>query len=226
MSANETLDFYASYPNVIETGGLRPYVPTPQYMLAMKCMAMRAAGVDGAQDVEDIKHLTSNLRATYPGGGVCVGGTVLSRANHSTKVRFGIEERASRPELRMGGARPSTLAEVATITLRHPEEFDAATREFLDAYWASPIEARGAMLRDEPAPTGNAVKDAYLGALAEHLAGIAGEAAPEWCANRSRFLAEPFFATGLESLKAILLVESPTAFRRRMLVGRDVASRA
>jgi hypothetical protein len=62
--------------------------------------------------------------------------------------------------------------------------------------------------------------------LAEHLASIAGEAAPGWCSNRSRFLTEPFFATGLESLKAILLVESPTAFRRRMLfVGHDVVSR-
>jgi hypothetical protein len=82
------------------------------------------------------------------------------------------------------------------------------------------------MLRAEPAATGNAVKDAYLGALAEHLASIAGEAAPGWCSNRSRFLTEPFFATGLESLKAILLVESPTAFRRRMLfVGHDVVSR-
>jgi hypothetical protein len=38
---------------------------------------------------------------------------------------------------------------------------------------------------------------------------------------------EPFFATGLESLKATLWVESPTAFRRRMLfVGRDVVTRA
>jgi hypothetical protein len=124
-------------------------------------------------------------------------------------------------------SRPRSLAEVASIALRHPEEFNAAAREFLDAYSGSPMEARGALLRDEPAPIGNAVKDAYLAALAEHLASIAGEAAPEWRGNRSRFLTEPFFATGLESLKAILLVESLTAFRRRMLfVGHDVASRA
>jgi hypothetical protein len=40
LSANETLDFYASYPNVIETGRLQLYVLTPQYMSATKCMAM------------------------------------------------------------------------------------------------------------------------------------------------------------------------------------------
>jgi hypothetical protein len=75
--------------------------------------------------------------------------------------------------------------------------------------------------------TGSAIKDAYLAALAEHLAMLDGSTAPEWSRKPERFLAEPFFATGLESLKAILLVESPTAFRRRMLfVGRDVVSRA
>jgi hypothetical protein len=36
----------------------------------------------------------------------------------------------------------------------------------------------------------------------------------------------PFFAGGLEDLKATLLVESPVAFRRRMLfVGKDVLDR-
>lgn len=36
---------------------LRVYVPSPQYMLAMKCMAMRPEGVEGAQDIEGIRQL-------------------------------------------------------------------------------------------------------------------------------------------------------------------------
>lgn len=127
----------------------------------------------------------------------------------------------------MGTTRPRSLAEVASRTLTQPAQFDSATAEFLDEYWAASADVRQAMLHAEPAATGNAIKDAYLAALAEHLTMLAGSTAPEWCRKPGRFLTEPFFATGLESLKATLLVESPTAFRRRMLfVGKDVVSRA
>ncbi len=57
----------------------------------------------------------------------------------------------------------------------------------------------------------------YLAALAEHLASIDRIDAPEWTETSQRFLREPFFAGGLESLKAILIVESPSAFRRRLI---------
>jgi hypothetical protein len=41
-----------------------------------------------------------------------------------------------------------------------------------------------------------------------------------------RFLREPFFSGGLESLKAILIVESPSAFRRRLIfISADGISR-
>ena len=42
-------------------------------------------------------------------------------------------------------------------------------------------------------------------------------ATPDWAVGRGLDLQHPFFAGGLESLKALLQVESPTAFRRRML---------
>jgi hypothetical protein len=40
---------------------------------------------------------------------------------------------------------------------------------------------------------------------------------PPWVEQPQRFLDKPFFAGGLESLKAILLAESPLAFRRRQI---------
>jgi len=49
---------------------------------------------------------------------------------------------------------------------------------------------------------------------------------PAWTEEPERFLREPLFAGGLESLKAILIVESPSAFRRRIIfISADGLSR-
>jgi hypothetical protein len=63
----------------------------------------------------------------------------------------------------------------------------------------------------------DAIHDAYLAAVAEHLARKCELAIPSWVEHPQRFLDKPFFAGGLESLKAILLAESPLAFRRRQI---------
>ena len=42
-----------------ERGGLRLYAPSPQYMLAMKCLAMRVD--DDSSDVDDIRRLLDEL---------------------------------------------------------------------------------------------------------------------------------------------------------------------
>ena len=44
-----------------------------------------------------------------------------------------------------------------------------------------------------------------------------GLTVPPWVDEPHRFLSKPFLAGGLEDLKAILLVESPLAFRRRQI---------
>jgi hypothetical protein len=75
---------------------------------------------------------------------------------------------------------------------------------------------RAAAIADEPYAIGK-VHDAYLAALAEHLGLSAQILVPAWTEQQPRFLTEPFFAGGLESLKAILLAESPLAFRRRLI---------
>ncbi len=61
------------------------------------------------------------------------------------------------------------------------------------------------------------VKDAYLAAVAEHLASCYRLTPPGWAESHGRPLKRAFFAGGLESLKATLTVESPSAFRRRLL---------
>jgi len=104
------------------------------------------------------------------------------------------------------------------------QAFDPALREFLDFFYAN-LEARAASLQTPPLPL-DELRDAYLAATAEHLANCYRLPVPEWAETLGCQLKRPFFAGGLESLKALLTVESPAAFRRRMLfVSRDALYR-
>lgn len=59
--------------------------------------------------------------------------------------------------------------------------------------------------------------NAYWAAVAETLSMEAGIPPPAWTRDPRTFLKYPWFAGGMESLKAILLAESPVPFRRRNL---------
>jgi hypothetical protein len=112
-------------------------------------------------------------------------------------------------------SRPATLEDVAART-RDGGPFDPLLREFLDEFYVGTTEKMANAIAREPAQIG-IVPDAYLAAVAEHLALKYRLVVPAWVEGPSRFLTEPFFSGGLESLKAILLVESPLAFRRRQI---------
>ena len=120
--------------------------------------------------------------------------------------------------------RPGTLADVSRRVLAEQQAFDPAVREFLDEFYSHPSR-RQASLCEEPALIED-VKDAYLAATAEYLASRYGLEMPVWVEAHGRPLKRAFFTGGLESLKAILTVESPAAFRRRLLfVGKDALDR-
>lgn len=120
--------------------------------------------------------------------------------------------------------RPRSLREVSNRTLKGGECFDRSLREFLDFFYANPRQ-RHAALKARPRPIDD-LKDAYLAATAEHLARSFALRVPAWSDNHGHRLKQPFFAGGLESLKAILIVESPLAFRRRLLfVSKNALSR-
>lgn len=118
--------------------------------------------------------------------------------------------------------RPRSLREVVLLGGEYGD-IDAFLREFLDEFYLQNFpEKRQSMLLDSPPLTGNDRSDAYLAAVAEHLALRYQLTVPEWALNSTRFLKRPYFPCGLESLKATLLMESPPAFRRRMIfVGAD-----
>jgi hypothetical protein len=122
------------------------------------------------------------------------------------------------------GKKPGTLCEVVRRVKAGEQKFDPSLREFLDVFYTQPA-TRKAALEDRPDSI-DAVHDAYVAAVAEHLARSFGLAIPQWTETHGNDLHEPFFAGGLQSLKGVLVAESPTAFRRRLLfVSRDALSR-
>jgi hypothetical protein len=72
-------------------------------------------------------------------------------------------------------------------------------------------------LRTEPPPTGDAVQDAYLAAVAAHLAHRHRLRVPAWADKKSRRLEQPWFALPDAWARATLLRDSPAAFRERNL---------
>jgi hypothetical protein len=120
--------------------------------------------------------------------------------------------------------KPRTLCEVVRRVKGGEQAFDPSLREFLDAFYANP-SGRQSAIEDLPESI-DAVHDAYVAAVAEHLSRSYGLQIPEWTETHGNGLHEPFFAGGLESLKGVLFVESPIAFRRRLLfVSKDALSR-
>lgn len=91
-------------------------------------------------------------------------------------------------------------------------------------------EEKTALVRDPPLWLGTGARadyNAYLAAVAESLCCEAGLPAPAWTEDPQCFLHRPWFAGGMESLKAVLLAESPVSFRRRNLfVSANALARA
>lgn len=123
--------------------------------------------------------------------------------------------------------RPESLCEVIE---RGGKQYALLLDEFLDEfYMAYPnVDAMQAMIADEPPLTGDAFVDAYIGAVGEHLAIRWKLLTPDWTAVDARLgESKPTFVPDLPSLKLILLVESPYAFRRRnIFTGEEPLQRA
>lgn len=109
------------------------------------------------------------------------------------------------------------------------EDFSFGLKNFLDCFYAKPDLK---MLEDEPRLLKDVLQDegfadAYLGAVAEHLARQNEWNLPAWCTSRKRSLEFPFFAASSFKMQRLLLADSPAAFRwRNIFVSRDALSRA
>lgn len=109
----------------------------------------------------------------------------------------------------------ATLAGVAR-RVRDGEEFRFAVREFLDEFALRADEAsRTQAIAEQPDPTGDPRYDAYLGALAEHLAVAHGLERPSWSVRPDRFLDRFWFVSDVPGFRALSIAQAPAAFRRR-----------
>lgn len=108
-----------------------------------------------------------------------------------------------------------TLAGVAT-RVHEGEEFSFAVREFLDEFsLRGDDRSRAEAISGRPEPTGDARYDAYLGALAEHLALAHGLERPAWSTEPARFLDRFWFVSEVPGFRAVSIAQAPAAFRRR-----------
>ena len=125
--------------------------------------------------------------------------------------------------------RPKSLAEVAALAAQG-DSFDRCLVNFLDEFYAAPNAAALSATPDLLAPQfgdHGRVQDAYLAATAEELARRFSLPQPGWTAGEDRRLHRPWFATPLAALRAVLLLESPPAFRsRNLFVSENALSRA
>ncbi len=109
---------------------------------------------------------------------------------------------------------PETLARVAGrvatgIPLR------AAAADFLDDLrWARDGDDVATRIATEPSRV-DAHTDAYLAALAEHVAYHADVRVPRWAVQPDRFLDHFWWPSRTKALRGRAIVESPAAFRRR-----------
>lgn len=125
--------------------------------------------------------------------------------------------------------RPRTVAEVAELA-GAGEPFDICLANFLDHFYAQPTEEA---LAEEPLLLASCfgelgkIQDAYLAAATEEIARRFSLKCPEWTPTEQRALRRPWFASDLAALRAVLIHESPPAFRaRNLFVSENALSRA
>ncbi|HEX3625662.1 MAG TPA: hypothetical protein VH280_09570 [Verrucomicrobiae bacterium] len=124
---------------------------------------------------------------------------------------------------------PKTLAQVSEMAAQG-ESFDLCLKNFLDYFYAKPgVDA----LELEPPrliaknPQFGEIEDAYLAATAEWLSWKFDLTPPSWIFDPSRALRRPWFASTLSALRAVLLIESPAAFRsRNLFISENALTRA
>jgi hypothetical protein len=126
--------------------------------------------------------------------------------------------------------RPQTLADVAQRAREAPSEFYAALNEFADEFYLDHPDkaAQQGRIDPVPGPVGDPLIDALIGAVGEHLAQRWGLSVPDWTQRAVHFaLDEPHFLPDSRALRGALIVESPPAFRSRLLfTGAEPLDRA
>lgn len=86
-----SMSLFRTYPSEQEPG-LRVFIARPEYLLAMKCIAMRLDSSGGSRDVEDIKALVSLLDLTKVEEVLNIVAHYYPNKRIPPKTQFGVEE--------------------------------------------------------------------------------------------------------------------------------------
>lgn len=97
-SARETMNLMRGFDASSETGGLRIYTPAPEYLFAMKCMAMRPEGIEGSHDISDIESLAEQASIKDSAAALEIVESFYPASRIPPKVRFGVQEVMERVE--------------------------------------------------------------------------------------------------------------------------------
>jgi hypothetical protein len=131
--------------------------------------------------------------------------------------------------MRRGAWSLAEIAEAMREDLEAGLEEDAARLlfGFADDFRGSDLEAKAALIRDEPPPTGDLRFDAALAGEAEFFATEADLPVPEWTTGPGRFAVPWWFVTNLPAFHAYVLSRTPVAFfRHGVFMAREVFDRA
>lgn len=129
----------------------------------------------------------------------------------------------------MNPEQPIKSLSESMLTVREPDDFSYALRNFLDRFRRNPSILP---LQEEPGSLTSLLQDdgladAYLASAAALLCQENDLPCPSWVDEKSRIMKTPWFAAKSPNLKAILLQESPAAFRvRNLFVSANALSRA
>ncbi len=105
--------------------------------------------------------------------------------------------------------------------------FGIKIANFVDEFRRASPDRKLKMVEKQKLHFKKCIHNSYFAASVEYLCLESHIPIPSWVHNKKYFLKDPFFAGGLESLKAFLLVESPLSFRRRnIFVSENVLERA
>ena len=114
---------------------------------------------------------------------------------------------------------PKSLADVVERVGGNPDWFGYVMYEFEAGFYREESRAmRQAMLNPVPLTTGDQRTDAWIGALGEHMAQRWGLEVPQWT-QKGTFIGgnEPHFWSDDPTARTIQIVETPPAFRRRLI---------
>jgi hypothetical protein len=116
-------------------------------------------------------------------------------------------------------ARPQTLAEVASIVRANPPDYTTPINEFCDEFYLDHPDKTAQQRRIDvvPEPVGDALADAWIGAVGEHLALRWGLKVPAWTRRAAHSaLEDPHFVPASKAMRGVV-IESPPSFRSRLI---------